>query len=290
MKSTQLKRILVPVDFSPVSLSALHEAIFIARLFKAELYIMHVIDIPPTVYTINNPMAPGIDVSAIDKALMQSFSDISSSATREYSIKMKTLVTHGKPAREIVATVEENRIDLVIMGTHGAHGFDEYFIGSNAHKVITLCPCPVITVQRKSSKSGFSNILFPIDNAVHSREKINFVLLLAKAFGSHIHILGLPDTDNEKELKKFNIKITSVEKLIEKAGLAYSTKLVQGSNVAELSLKHAKKVKADMIAIMSDEESRYGIFIGPFAKQLVNHSRIPVLSIKPSTGFFEYSA
>jgi nucleotide-binding universal stress UspA family protein len=287
MKKLQLKRILVPIDFSAVSLTALDQAIFTARLFKADLYLMHVIEIPQTIYSIENPALPGIDLSALNETMEKKMDEVNDSIRKKHGIRIRTVVTHGKTAPEIVSFVKENKIDLVYMGTHGVSGFDEVFIGSNAHRVVTMCPCPVITVQRKMKKAGFSDILLPIDNTLHSREKLNYVLVLAQQFGSTIHILGLPDDDDALHLKQFKIKLASVEKAIKKAGLACTMKIVKGNNLAELALKHAAKLKADLIAIMTENESRYGIFIGPFAKQVVNHSRIPVLSIKPTEGSYE---
>lgn len=287
MKSPQLKRILVPIDFSPVSLVALEQAVFVARLFKADLYIVHVIEIPLTVYSIENPALPGIDLTTINDAMEQRITTLSTGIRKAHGIRINTFVVHGKTSKEVISLVNEHKIDLIFMGTHGASGFDEYFVGSNAHRVVTMCPCPVITVQRKSKKSGFSNILFPVDNSMHSREKLNYVMLLAKKFGSVIHILGLPEDDDPVHLKQFAVKIASVEKVIKKAGLAYTYKLAKGGNIAELALKYANRVKADLVATMTDNESRYGVFLGPFAKQIVNHSRVPVLSIKPTEGNFE---
>lgn len=285
MKPTQLKRILVPIDFSPVSLTALDQAIFIARLFKADLQVLHVIEVAPTIYSIENPALPGIDVTAIEQAMEKKMDDIRTSTRKEYGIKLKTTVTHGKIAREILSMVEDQKIDLVVMGTHGVSGFDEYFIGSNAHKVTSVCPIPVLTVQRRSKKIGYNDILLPIDNTMHSREKVNFVLLLAKKFGSVIHILGLPDDDDPVHLKQFGIKIASVEKVIKRAGLAFTSKIAKGGDLAEQALKYSKRVKADLIATMNDGEESYGNVM--FAKHMINHSPIPVVSIKPTEGSFE---
>lgn len=287
MKSTQLRRILVPIDFSAVSLTALDQATFLARLFKADLYVLHVIDIPPSVYPIEELMALGSDSSLIERSIAGKCEKLKLSIRKEHGLRINTLVCRGRTADEIVSAVKENNIDIVVMGTHGASGFDEYFIGSNAHKVITLCPCPVISVQRKSKKLGYSNILLPIGNSMHSREKVNYVMLLAKKFGSVIHILGLPDDNDSLHNKQFALKVASVEKLVKKAGLACTVQIARKGNIAELALKYAKKTKSDLIAIMTDHESEYGIFIGPFTKQIVNHSKIPVLSIKPTEGKFE---
>ena len=287
MRKLSVKRILVPIDFSGVSLAALDQAVFMARLFKADLQLIHVIDIPPTVYAIENPMSPGFDISNIEKEIGKKMDTLSRSIRKSSGLEIKTLITRGKTSYEIVDYVKETEADIVVMGTHGASGFDEYFIGSNAHKVTTLCPCPVISVRKKAKKAGYSNILLPIDNSLHSREKVNMVMVLAKKFGSVIHILGLPEDNEPLHMKQFRIKLNSVESIIKKAGLACTLKVAKKGNIAELAMKHAGTVKADLIAIMTDHESQYGIFKGPFAKQIVNHSRIPVMSIHSTEGKFE---
>jgi nucleotide-binding universal stress UspA family protein len=193
-----------------------------------------------------------------------------------------THCTWGKAAAEIAGYTSKHEIDLVIMGTHGCKGFNEIFIGSNAYKTITMCPCPVLTVQTHAKKTGFTNIVLPIDDAMHSREKVNSTITLAKMYGGKIHILGLLDKGRDTDPAKLKIKLDSVESLIAKAGLAYETKIIKGDNLAHAAMKYAKKIKADLISVLTGHESKLnGIFPDAFSGQIVNHSRIPVLSMKP---------
>ncbi len=168
------------------------------------------------------------------------------------------------------------------MGTHGAHGFEEYFIGSNAHKVVNHAQCPVITIQQQAKKIGFSNIVMPIDNSLYSRQKVDYVIRLAHLYDSRVHILGLINDGDEIDEKKFAIKLDSVENALKRTGLRYVRTLIKGSNIAEEAMKYSDKVKADLIVIMTDHESHLkGALLGTLAKQIVNHSKIPVMSIRP---------
>lgn len=283
MKPLQIKQILIPTDFSKTGLLAVKHAAFMARLFKADLHLLHVIEISDATYNIYNPAIIIRDLMEVEKIGNEQLNKLAETLKKEFSIKVNTICTKGKLAHEVVRIVKENKIDIVVMGTHGASGFNEYFVGSNAHKTVTLCPCPIITVQTNSKKLGFTKIILPIDNAFQSREKVNSTLVLAKKYAAKIYILGLIDKAGNIDPKKFKIKMESVEKLVDKAGLPYQSKIVKGDNLAEAAIKYSKKVKADLIVVLNDHESQInGMFLGAFSKQIVNHSRIPVMSLTPS--------
>lgn len=288
MKTFQIKNILIPTDFSKTGALAIEHACFMARLFKANVFLLHVIEINEVAYDVYNPGLPMPDYKAIEKIALKKLSDMAVSLKKEYNVKATIICSQGRTSDEIVTAVTSNDVDLVIMGTHGASGFDEFFIGSNAHKTITVCPCPVITVQSDAKKIGFTDIVLPIDNELHSRQKVEYVVTLAKKYGARIHVLGLIDQKDAEVLNKFKIKIESVETAIKKAGVAYEVKIIKGDNLAEAAMKYSKKVKANLVVILTGQESKTtGMFLGAFAKQIVNHSKIPVMSIKPEEGIYD---
>lgn len=282
MKTLHLKNILIPTDFSKTGLLALDQAAFMARLCKADLYLLHAVDIPEAIYMIYEPAMVMPDFKEVDVVAKKKLNELAASMKKKHGIAMKTICTRGKVAPEVMKAVKENKIDLVLMGTHGASGFNEYFIGSNADRVVKVCPCPVITIQTQSKKLGFTNIVLPIDDDFNSRQKVASTVSLAKKFAAKIHLLGLPEKNGNVNLKAFQIKIASVEKVIKKSGLAYDCKIIKTDSMAKTALNYAKKVKADLIVVLNEHESRLtDAFPGIFAKQIVNHSRISVMSIKP---------
>ncbi len=287
MKTTQPKKILVPTDFSKTSLLAIEHAAFITRLSKADLYLIHVVEVPDSGY-IYKPLVTVDDINLMEAEGLKQLDIMAKQLSRKHSITVKTICKNGRPAYEIVETVKSKKIDLVIMGTHGAHGFDEFFVGSNAHKVVTICPCPVISVQEKAKKVGFTNIVLPIDNSLYSRAKVDLTIMLAKMFAARVHILGLLNKGEGTNPKEFKIKMDSVEKAVKKAGLPYIRKVVKGDNLAITAMRYSKKVRADLISILTNHESSLsGIFLNGFAKQIVNHSVIPVISMRPLEGIYD---
>lgn len=288
MEPIQIKRILIPTDFSETGLLALEHATFMARLFKAHLYLLHVVEAFEYTYSIYEPEVMVRDTEEVHEVVSEKLKKLAERISKEQGVHVSTLIGSGRPAAGISETVRENDIDLVIMGTHGANGFEEYFIGSNAHKVVNMAPCPILTVQTHAKKIGFKNIVMPIDNTLHSRQKVNNVIELASMYGSKVHILGLLNSDEEIDEKKFNIKLDSVENVIKKVGVPYVRKLKKGKNIAMEAMNYSDEVKADLIVIMTDHESNLtGRFMGALSKQIVNHSKVPVMSIKPIEGYHE---
>ena len=288
MKNFNIKNILIPTDFSETGLLAIEHGAFMARLLKAELYLIHVLEVNEYAYDIPEPILRLSNLDSLQAIVGKKMDDVSENIRREYGIKPVTLCSTGRIASVVVNYADENKIDLIIMGTHGASGFEEYFMGSNAHKVVNRANCPVITVQTHSKKLGFSDIVVPIDNKFHSRQKVSYAIELARHYGARIHILGLLESHDDNDAPKFSIKMDSVEDVVKKAGLPYVRKTVEGTNLAVSAMDYSESVNADLIVIMTDQESSLtGIFLGPFAKQIVNHSKVPVMSIKPAEGNYD---
>jgi len=282
MKMKAIKNILVPTDFSKTASLALEHAAFMAKLFKADLYLLHVVEIHDSVFDIYNTGIMPNDNSAIRQAVLENLDKAAEKIGKENSINVIADCKTGSITAEIVKSVNDNTIDLVIMGTHGAHGFKEFFVGSNAYKTVNICSCPVITVQTNTKKLGFTNIILPIDDCFESRQKVDFTIAFAKAYAAKIHILGIIDDDSsDSDLEKFKVKLNSVEKSAKKAGVNFVTKTVKSNDLGLDTLRYARKVKADLISVLTDHESQYKVnFLGVFANKIINHSNVPILSIQ----------
>ncbi|MBA3680359.1 MAG: universal stress protein [Bacteroidetes bacterium] len=277
-----IRNILVPTDFSKTASLVLEHAAFMAKLFKADLYLLHVVEIHDSAFDIYNTGIIPKDTSAIQKAVLENLDGIAEKLGKEYSINVIAECITGSVTAEIANAVKDNSIDLVIMGTHGAHGFKEFFVGSNAYKTVNMCSCPVITVQTNIKKVGFTNIVLPIDDCFESRQKVDFTIAFAKTYAAKIHILGIMEEgSSNNSLEKFKIKLDSVEKAAKKAGINFTTKIIESNDLGLDTLRYARKVKADLISVLTDHESQYkGSLLGMFANKIINHSNVPILSIQ----------
>ena len=144
--SLELKKVLVPVDFSACSRKALHYALAFTRQFRARLTLLHVI---PTNYFIGSEFGP-IDFPLPDKELRQgSERQLAELASSEVgtAVPVQTAVRQGQPVQEIVQFAREQGTDLIILSTHGRTGLKHVLMGSVAENVVRYAPCPVLVVR-----------------------------------------------------------------------------------------------------------------------------------------------
>ncbi len=281
-KKFKIGRILIPFDFSETAELALEHAVFMAKLHKAEIILLHVVE--------SFSFASAIS-SAFGKSQSEFETKIKSSAgekLKELSVKlhhdsgMKVIprTENGKIYKKINFVAEDADCDIIVMGTHGSSGFQEYVVGSNTYKVVMNAPCPVISVQAHAKKVGFKNIVFAVDNSQASRQKVKHAAEIARHYNSVIHIAGLMTMSDVDLQRRFEVKVHQVRDYFEEHEIAYTVKVFKTENTAATITEFAAQVNADMIMIMTDQEGS-GIFMGNAAQQIINHSKIPVMSIRP---------
>ncbi|MDF1819632.1 MAG: universal stress protein [Immundisolibacteraceae bacterium] len=142
MKTVEIQKILVPVDFSSASLGALAHAEELAHRTGAELHLLYVIE--PVVAPMEFNTAAIIEANQADR-INSKLAELRNTEVR-HGVKAVTLVAEGEAAAAIVRTVEEQDFDLVVMGTHGHSGFRHLLLGSRAERVVRGASCPVLTV------------------------------------------------------------------------------------------------------------------------------------------------
>jgi nucleotide-binding universal stress UspA family protein len=135
----QIKKILVPVDFSECSHKALQYAVPFAKQFNAELILLHVVDITPLAPELGYIEAQGIPDSR--KRLI----DLQQSLDR--SISSRTLLRTGASYFKISEVAAECQADLIIISTHGRTGVPRILLGSTTERVVRHAPCPVLIVR-----------------------------------------------------------------------------------------------------------------------------------------------
>ena len=273
-----IKRILVPVDFSETSDYICLKAGAIAKLFKSELYLIHVVANKGTHFiVVPESKDSSLPVNEIETAAEDLLSELRQSIKNTAAIDSNTFISEGNIEDEIIKFSKENNIDLIIMGSHGISGYKELFMGSNAQRVVTLSDIPVLTIGKGISSPSFKSILIPFDDSMHSREKVAIAAQFAEIFNSEMHILELHETNDESELKAFRIKMETVEALLQEKKISFKTVIISEGNIAQVALDYAEKQGCDLIVINTGHESKLAGF---FTQHIINHSKIPVLSVK----------
>lgn len=141
-----VKKILVPVDFSPASNKAVEYALRIGGLTHSELVFLSVLepDTPVTFEDVPRACLEELKASAEENLLALA------RASHESGITKATPLTRcGLPAHEIVEEAKESDVDLIVIATHGYTGWKHFCIGSTAERVVRAAPCPVLVVREK---------------------------------------------------------------------------------------------------------------------------------------------
>lgn len=142
----EIKRILVPIDFSGCSKQALQYAIPLARQFGARLLLVYVM---PANYFIGSEFGP-VDFPVPEgEWRAQSQQELEALARREIGeeVAFDALVLQGQPAHEIAAAAAEHQASLIVLSTHGRTGLRHVLVGSVAENVVRYAPCPVLVVR-----------------------------------------------------------------------------------------------------------------------------------------------
>ena len=122
----------------------------------------------------------------------------------------------------------------------------------------------------------------PLDVSKETKEKISKAIELAGLYGSHIHLMSVLTTDDEFIVNKLKRQMGSVENFIKEHNVSCSHEFVTGDDVAEEIVKYAKKIKADLVILMTQKEMGWtDMFLSDEAQEVLNETEVPVLSIRP---------
>lgn len=276
-----VNRILIPFDFSETAELSMEHGLFMAKLVKAEILLLHIVEQVSFTTAISQALGgveKKIESASVEK--LQAYAD-EVHAKSGLTVTIRTEV--GRVYRKINEVANEWKADLIIMGTHGANGYQKFSLGTNTSRVVQEAPCPVLSVQTHATGLGFKKIVLPIDESAESRQKVPFAVGLAQFYGAQIILLGIINFSGEELIRRFKIKVEQVEDYVVNHGLDYETVYREGNDLAGITLRTSEELGADMLVIMTEQEpSITGFLLGTYATRVVNNSRIPVLSIHPT--------
>jgi universal stress protein A len=143
----EIKKILFATDFSEGSSNSLPYAVSIAKQYGAKLYFVHVMyDVAKT----SGWYVPHVSMDELYRDMEKNAkTQLEKSFVEEIrgNKNVEYVVLKGTPYEEISRFAEENKIDLIVIGTHGRKGLDRMLFGSTAEQVVRYAPCPVLTVR-----------------------------------------------------------------------------------------------------------------------------------------------
>lgn len=272
-----MKKILVAIDFSECSLNALEHSISIANKAESDLQMIFVIK-PETSRDIFTEGPQTLASMVKDK-----FEEMIKKYQPQVKKKLTYVIREGKIYGEILKEADDKNVFLLVAGTHGASGFEEFWIGSNAYRLVSASSKPVITIRGGVKISrNLKKIVLPIDSTRETRQKVPFTAYMAKIFDAEVHILSVYSTNVTDIQRLVDSFSEQVMKHLAEDNIKYVLESIEAENVTESTIEYATRVDANLISIMTEQEkTAKNLLLGPYAQQMVNHSPIPVLSMHP---------
>jgi nucleotide-binding universal stress UspA family protein len=272
-----MSTIVVALDFSESSMNAFLHALSIAQKCKTDLDLVWVRKSAEEKDKFETGGDPTMEVEVQFNKLIEKY------APELPGNKIIYRIRTGKVFKEISDEAKEAKAMLVVTGTHGASVFVEFWIGSNANRIVSLSPCPVLTIRSGIDISRpLSKIVLPIDSTMETRQKATFTGYLAKKHEAQVHILSMYSTKVKAVRRNVDTYSEQVAKYLDEEGVKYIITSIETENLSDDMIEYGKSVDANLISIMTQQESSTAnLWMGPSAQRTVNRSPIPVLCIRP---------
>ncbi len=272
-------KILVPIDFSEKSEHAVKMAAKIGKNIEAEIYLLHLVELPSGIVDMGAGSNFSIPESMMylrkvkEKILYLKATYFNDDQIVKYSIKFQN------PFEGIRDFVKKINANLIVMGSKGVSDFEEMIIGSNTEKVVRTSTIPVIVVKADSKKFKFKKLVFASN--YDDENKVAFVdfLNFAKQFKTEIHLLKINTASSfensfitKEKIKNF-IKDFDMPK--NKIHIHNDESVVKGIT------NFAKEIEADLIALTTHGRSGLSsLFNSSIAKSVSKSVLRPVITFK----------
>ncbi|UAB84812.1 universal stress protein [Zunongwangia sp. SCSIO 43204] len=274
-----MKKILVPTDFSIEAENALKIAAKIAKKFEAEIYLLHMLDLPLSLIDPvqgNSQNVP--EALYFMKLAHMQFSNIKE---KEYlnNIAIAEAVQFNYAFKGITEFAKNNNCDLIVMGSHGSSGFQEMFIGSNTEKVVRQSEIPVLVIKEATPDFNIEKFIFATDTEIDNKKTLLKAIEFAKLFDAELNLLFVNTPNNFTTSKQ---AYADLDEFLKEMNYNNVQKHIYNDvSVEKGILNFAEKFKADLIGIST--HGRKGLahfFNGSISEDLVNHAKRPVITFK----------
>ncbi len=273
-----MKKILIPTDFSDHAEYALKVAAQIARKNNGEIILLHMLELP---HQAGDAIGSGHNIPELmffKNAAIKKLEDLMEEDYLD-GITVSEVIQFEMAFDGIMKISQKNDVDLIVMGSHGANGFKEMFIGSNAEKVVRNSDVPVLIIKKEQNDFQVNDFVFASDFADEIKKPFQKVVGFANKFDATLHLVMINTPNNFKstaEAEDIMKKFVSEFKVNK-----YETHLYSDTNVEKGILNFSNSIDADLIGMST--HGRKGLahfFNGSISEDLVNHASRPVVTFK----------
>lgn len=274
-----MKKVLVPYDFSEHAKYALDAAVQWCKITHAKMEILHILELPSGFIGLANEFGafdPGTVYNPeVIKRVRDRLEEIKSNVQKE-GIVVQIKIVNGTPLGGISGAITEEPCDMIIMGSRGASGLKEIFIGSNTERVIRHSPVPVMTIKEPTDFYGITDMVYATDFTMN--KSIDTLRSIQRILRLHIHVVKVYNTNRWSYTHESARR--NLEEFAMNVGLTdYTVHAVDASFVEEGILEYAHKHNLGLIVMGTHQHTGIGHLIaGSVAEAVANHSKVPVLT------------
>jgi len=272
-----MKRILVPTDFSEQADNALKIAVQIAKTYGSEIFVIHSMETPLH-------LATSSDTGSLPESLFfiklaeKRFSEL---RKKEYldGIVLNEAIGRNEIYEDIEEACKKNKISLIIMGSSGASGFKEMFVGSNTEKVVRTSEIPVLVIKNDHPEFEVKDFVFASDFSKSGVGAFKKAQKFALKIGAKTHLLLVNTPANFKTSLQANALMEGFVKGMDMEN--YTFNIYNDTSVEKGILNFARHINAQLIGMGT--HGRKGIshfFNGSISEDLVNHANMPIITFK----------
>lgn len=276
-----MRTIIVPIDFSQHSEFALKAAALLAKKNGDQIIAIHMLDIHAI--SINESLGYYEEKTAfLYQLAKRNFKDFLS---KDYlkDVKVVPIIKHYKVFKEINEVAEEENADLIVMGSHGATGLKELFVGSNTEKVIRFSDIPVLVIKNELNSFDLEEVVYATDFSKESIGAYIQIKSLIEDFGGKMHLLyvNTPYEEFKTSSEMEGVAVEFFKMAKENIDKVKDVNFVCDKTVEKGILNFANSVGADLVAVSTHARKGLShVFKGSLSEDIANHSTLPILTVK----------
>lgn len=273
-----MNKILVPTDFSKEAEYALKVAAQLSKTYGSEIYLLHLLELPIQEIDALSTYSELPEAMFFMEMANQKLEALMASNYLE-GLKVHVTIKPDNALSGIIEKCKEHRIDMVIMGSHGATGLKEMFIGSIAEKVVRYSDIPVMVIKKDHDNFSVQNFVFASNFKKESKHTYKQAIKIATLFDAKIHLLMVNTASNFITTSNANSRIQEFIKGIDFEN--HTVTIYNDESIETGILNFSKAIDADLIGISTHGRQGLSHFInGSISEDLVNHAKRPVITFK----------
>ncbi|AWH86261.1 universal stress protein UspA [Flavobacterium album] len=273
-----MKQILFPTDFSEAANTAFIYALRFADSFKAELVILHVYDLP----IVETPLVPETATEIFDVIEMNQFESFRDELPKLHMlaehqnlghVKMRNILLYGDLVYNINKVCNDENIDLVVMGTKGASGIKETFIGSVAGAVVVNVKVPVLAIPAEAEYHPVKSIAFTTQYQDKDNDALKSAMAIADKFGARIQCLYIKNADDPKDIEE---RINEWKVYYRGSNIDFFN--IEDDHIEQAILDFIENQHTGLLVMRAHKRGFFeGLFHRSLTKKMTYHSKVPLL-------------